>query len=308
MRAACRSIRWVCIAGWLLGSVHGISPRGAEAFQERPPTRPPSRAPLPVAEPAPAVKAPEAPVNAGAVKPPATAPIGNQPETFVGWMVRASGIVGFLIGVLGFVMMALIFLQLQQLRRSNFVPAGFLEDFERLLEERNYQGAYDAACGNDSFVGKVLAGGMSRVPRGYEAAVKGMEAVADEEILEMEQSIGYLALIGSVAPMLGLIGTVQGMAITFQVFAAAVTSPRTAQLSDGIGMALFTTLEGLVVAIPAMVCGTVFRNRLARFVLEAGAISDELMKRFQGAPKSPAATAPRSTPASTLAPPPAPMV
>ncbi|MDX1968987.1 MAG: MotA/TolQ/ExbB proton channel family protein [Planctomycetaceae bacterium] len=308
MRAACRSIRWAIIASWLLGGVLGISPLDAEAFQELPPTRPPSRAPLPAAEPAPVGKAPAAPANAGSVKPPAATPGGNPSETFVGWMLRASGIVGFLIGVLSFVMMALIVLQLQRLRRSNFVPAGFLEDFERLLEERNYQGAYDAARSNDSFVGKVLAGGMSRVPRGYDAAVKGMEAVADEEILEMEQSIGYIALIGSVAPMLGLIGTVQGMAITFQVFAASVTSPRTAQLADGIGMALFTTLEGLVVAIPAMICCTVFRNRLARFVLEAGAISDELMKRFQGAPKSPAAMAPRSTPSQTLAPPPAPMV
>ncbi len=306
MRAAYRFTRGVFVVACLIGWAEGSWQCTAEAFQERPPTRPPSRAPL-QAEPAPVAKAPEAAANANAPSTDGIPLAASQRETFVSWMLRASGIFGFLIGVLSFVMLALIFIQMQQLRRSNYVPAVFIEDFERLLDERNYQGAYDSARANESFIGKVLAGGMARVPRGYDAAVKGMEAVADEEILVMEQSIGYLALIGSVAPMLGLLGTVQGMALTFQVFASPLAYSKP-QLADGIGMALFTTLEGLVVAIPAMVCCTIFKNRLAKFVMEANVISDELMNRFQGASKSPTVAAPRSTASVTHAPPPAPLV
>lgn len=212
-------------------------------------------------------------------------------ESFLIWMIRASGIFGFLIALVSFVMVSLIVMQLLQLRRENYIPASFVEDFERLLNEKNYNGAYEAAKANDSFIAKVLAAGMARLSRGYDDAIQGMQEVGEEETLAMEQSIGYLALIGSVAPMLGLLGTVQGMVASFQVIATSVSAPKPYELADGIATALFTTLEGLVVAIPAIICFSLFKNRLARFVMEAGFVSEELMKRFQGMGKQPAAQA-----------------
>ncbi|MBI1347208.1 MotA/TolQ/ExbB proton channel family protein [bacterium] len=214
-------------------------------------------------------------------------------ESFLTWMIRASGLFGFLIMLVSFVMVALIVMQLLQLRRDNYIPAAFVEDFERLLNEKNYQGAYESAKANDSFIGKVLAAGMARLTRGYDDAIQGMQEVGEEETLAMEQSIGYLALIGSVAPMLGLLGTVQGMVASFQVIATSATAPKPYQLADGISTALFTTLEGLAVAIPAIICFSLFKNRLARFIMEAGFVSEELMKRFQGMGKT-AAAAPRA--------------
>lgn len=223
-------------------------------------------------------------------------------ESFLTWMIRASGVFGFLIMLVSFVMVALIVMQLLQLRRDNYIPAAFVEDFERLLNDKNYQGAYESAKANDSFIGKVLAAGMARLTRGYDDALQGMQEVGEEETLAMEQSIGYLALIGSVAPMLGLLGTVQGMVASFQVIATSATAPKPYQLADGISTALFTTLEGLVVAIPAIICFSLFKNRLAKFVMEAGFVSEELMKRFQGMGKT-AAPATATRPATTTAPP-----
>lgn len=217
-------------------------------------------------------------------------------ESYLAWMIRASGVFGFLILLVSFVMVALIAMQLMQLRRDNYIPAGFVEEFERLLNEKNYQAAYEAAKNNESFIAKVLAAGMARLSRGYEDALQGMQEVGDEETMAMEHSIGYLALIGSIAPMLGLLGTVQGMVASFKVIATSATQPKPYELANGIATALFTTLEGLVVAIPAIVCYTIFKNRLARFVLECGFVAEELMKRFQGMPKTAAsaqAAAPR---------------
>lgn len=213
-------------------------------------------------------------------------------ESFLAWMIRASGIFGFLIMLVSFIMVALIVMDVLQLRRDNYLPAAFIEQFERLLTEKNYQAAYEAAKGNDSFIGKVLAAGMARLNRGYDDAIQGMAEVGEEETMAMDHSIGYLALVGSVAPMLGLLGTVQGMVLSFQVIATSTTSPKPYELADGIATALFTTLEGLAVAIPAIISFSLFKNRLAKFTMEAGFVSEELMRRFQGMGKQAAAPAP----------------
>jgi biopolymer transport protein ExbB len=277
---------WMALVAVVLTSAWTVGVDRAWAFQEEP-----------AAEPA------AAPAADGA------APAGDDPlaarkqESFLAWMIRASGIFGFLIMLVSFVMVALIVMQMLQLRRENYIPAAFVEQFERLLNEKNYQAAYEAAKGNDSFIGKVLAAGMARLSRGYEDAIQGMQEVGEEETMSMEHSVGYLSLVGSVAPMLGLLGTVQGMVSSFQVIATSTTSPKPYELADGIATALFTTLEGLTVAIPAIICYSLFKNRLARFVLEAGFVSEEMMKRFQGMGKQPAASSPSvARPATAAAP------
>ncbi len=217
-------------------------------------------------------------------------------ESFLAWMIRASGLFGFLIMLVSFAMVALIVMLMLQLRRDNYLPASLIEQFEQKLNAKDYQGAFEIAKASDSFIGRLLAAGMGRLRDGYEAAESGMQEVGDDETMTMEQKIGYMSLIGSVGPMLGLLGTVQGMVMSFQIIATSTTSPKPYQLADGIATALFTTLEGLIVAIPAMTFFMFFKNRLARFLMEAGYIVDNLMGRFQGMgkPSAPAAPAARS--------------
>jgi len=91
-----------------------------------------------------------------------------------------------------------------------------------------------------------------------------------------------MALIGTISPMVGLLGTVQGMIASFSVIATSSGQPRPAQLADGISTALFTTLVGLFIAIPAIAIYNILRNRVARLVLEVGIVSEGLMSRFSG--------------------------
>lgn len=237
----------------------------------------------------------------------AKAPAGDAPaakpkmESFLAWMIRASGIFGFLIMLVSFVMVALIMMLGLQLRRDNYLPASFIEQFEQRLQAKDYQGAYETAKGSDSFTGRILAAGMGRLSRGFEEAEAGMQEVGDDETMAMEQKIGYLALIGSIAPMLGLLGTVQGMVLSFQVIATSATSPKPSELADGIATALFTTLEGLVVCIPAIIFHMVFKNRFTRFLMECGFVVTNLMKNFQNMSK-PAATKPAGGGAPATAP------
>src|SRR5262249_3073871 len=93
------------------------------------------------------------------------------------WMIRASGGFRFLIMLVSFVMLALIVSLAQQLRRDNYLPAAVIEQFERQLDAKDYQGAFETAKASDSFVGRLLAAGMGRLRDGYEAAEAGMQEI-----------------------------------------------------------------------------------------------------------------------------------
>ena len=214
-------------------------------------------------------------------------------RNFLTWMIEASGTFGLLILLLSFIMVALIMMNILQVRRDNFVPQAFVESFEQRLNAKDYQGAYETARADESLVARVLAAGLSKLNQGYDKAVEGMQEVGDDENMALEHRLSYLALISAVAPMLGLMGTVSGMIATFRVIANSSTTPKPAELAEGISSALFTTLEGLTVAIPAMVFYAILRNRIARFTLEVGMVSEGLMGRFAQAGKTQPAAPPK---------------
>lgn len=209
------------------------------------------------------------------------------PESFLAMLIRANGwVFGPIFLVLSVVLVALVLINTMQIRRDNLIPASFVEEFEQKLASKDYQGAYEFARSDDSFVARVLAAGLSRLNRGYEEAVEGMQEVGEEENMSIDHRLSYLALIGTISPMLGLLGTVTGMVAAFQVIARSTTQPKPAELADGISTALVTTLEGLVIALPAMIAYSLLRNRAQRYVLEVGMVSDGLMQRFSTLGKS----------------------
>ncbi|QDU38176.1 Biopolymer transport protein ExbB [Maioricimonas rarisocia] len=201
-------------------------------------------------------------------------------ESFLAWMIRASGLFGVVLLLLSFIMVAVIMMNILQVRRDNLLPPSFIEAFEQKLAAKDYQGAYETARSDDSFIARVLAAGLGKLNRGYQEAIEGMQEVGEEESMTMEHRLSYLALIGSIAPMIGLMGTVYGMIDSFSEIATSPVQPKPKDLADGIATALFTTLEGLTVAIPALIAYSLLRNRVSRFVLEVGMVSEGLMSRF----------------------------
>ncbi len=121
--------------------------------------------------------------------------------------------------------------------------------------------------------------------------------------MRFHQNIGYLALIGTVAPMFGLLGTVYGMIASFRAVAEQAGYLQPGKLAGGIYTALTTTLLGLMVAIPAMSAYVYFRYRLLNLLAETGAVVEELIYPFKKGkyrevshpPAPPAAPPPPST-------------
>jgi len=232
----------------------------------------------------------EEPAEAAAPAADEAAAADAQPQvssrSFLSYVARACGYFwGPMFLLISFVLVALIMMNMLQVRRDVLLPAEFVEEFEQKLNAKDFQGAYEYARGDDSFVARVLAAGMGRLSRGYPEAVEGMQEAGEDENMSLEHRLSYLALIGSISPMMGLMGTVQGMISSFDKIAMSAVSPKPSELADGISTALVTTLIGLMLAVPAMVFHSILKNRIQRLVLEIGMVSEGLMGRFAAAPK-----------------------
>ena len=184
--------------------------------------------------------------------------------------------------LLSFILVALLVMCFLQIRKAILLPPALTEQFEQHLEAKEYQPAYELAKNDDSYLGHVLAAGMGKLQSGYPAAVAAMEEAQGEEQMKLEHKISYVSLIGALAPMLGLLGTVTGMVGSFKKIADNPgVAPKPDQLAGGISTALVTTLIGLWVAIPAILFFQLFRNWLEEINSEASEESTRLMGRFQ---------------------------
>ncbi len=181
---------------------------------------------------------------------------------------------------ISFTFVALIVMNSLALRRDSIVPTQLVEAFEAHLNEKRYQEAYELAKTDESFLGHVLSAGLGKLSAGYPQAIEAMQEVGEEENMKLEHRLSYIAMIGTISPMVGLLGTVDGMVQAFMVIAASDTQPKPSALAQGISMALITTLVGLWLAIPAVMLFGFFRNRMARLTLEVGILSEGLMSRF----------------------------
>jgi biopolymer transport protein ExbB len=165
--------------------------------------------------------------------------------------------------------------------RNAIVPPEMIEQFHAKWESKEHQEAYDIAKDSESVLGKILAVGLMKMSTDVATVEQTMNDTAEEEVLRLEHRLSYLGTIASVAPMLGLLGTVFGMVKAFGVIARSGGTPQATELAYGISQALVTTQIGLLIAIPALVLFEIFKNRLAQFVLELDTQIAHVLKLFK---------------------------
>lgn len=233
-----------------------------------------------------------------AAKPAKAAPAGEpavdvpQQKTFLKWLIDASGPFGACVFIESFIMVALIIMSIMQIRRTVFMPPDFLSEFEGKLTARDYQGAFNTAKEDESMLARLLVVGMAKLQKGPDEALAAMGESGEDENMALEHRLSWLALIATTAPMFGLLGTVQGMVQAFDEIASSSTTPKPSELAEGIQLALVTTLEGLIVAIPAMIAYSLLRNHLIRLMFDVGRSGEDLLKRMQARPAASTTTAP----------------
>lgn len=104
-----------------------------------------------------------------------------------------------------------------------------------------------------------------------------MEEEAAEQAGRLFRKIEYLSVLGNIAPMVGLLGTVIGMILAFREVANTQGAARAGQLASGIYQALVTTVGGLLVAIPSLGAYAVFRNRVDGLMAETVASTRHIL-------------------------------
>jgi biopolymer transport protein ExbB len=189
-------------------------------------------------------------------------------------------VIGLVILGMSFYLVALVVWMFLEFRRDVAIPAGLPARIDRLIEERRETDVYGLLRQEGSFLGRVLREGVARLPLGMPAAQRAMELANDKSAMEMEHRTTYLATVGTLGPMLGLLGTVYGMILSFGVIGRAGEAPQASDLASGISTALIATLEGIAVSVPAIAFYAFFRNRIARIALEVQMEAEGLLERL----------------------------
>jgi biopolymer transport protein ExbB len=161
---------------------------------------------------------------------------------------------------------ALIIERLIALRRAKIVPAGLLQ---RAIAEYQKNGASDSlikSLESQSPLGRVLAAGLRNVGSSREVIRESIEEVGTIVAHDLERYLTTLGTIATIAPLMGLFGTVVGMIEIFGSQAPTGSNPM--QLAHGISTALYNTGFGLIIAIPAMIFWRHFRALVTTFLLE----------------------------------------
>lgn len=197
-------------------------------------------------------------------------------------MIKHGGIVGYLIIFLSVVAIALVIEYSLTIRKTALIPSKTVDLIGKLIARKRYH-EIATHCGN-TLIGKIVSAGMAEANFGYNAMVKAMEDSGEESGAKLVGRVEHLNIIGNIAPMLGLLGTVIGMLITFnRIFEASqatgIVDPR--QLAGGIFKALVTTVMGLIVAIPSLYASAVFRNRINALFAEVMAAAGQLITPFK---------------------------
>jgi biopolymer transport protein ExbB len=206
--------------------------------------------------------------------------------TALEWVIKASGPIGLFLLLLSIYFTALVIKLFMELRVSEAVPAALVERLENAIKERKFQEAYDACRDNDSFLARLVRTGVANLPNGRAEAKEAMSDTQDEIVTSMEARISYLAIIGTLGPMIGLVGTIIGMISSFQEIAmASGAQPKPEKVAEGISTALFITLEGVSLSVPAIFFFAFFRNRIAQMSMESAKVADRTITALLAAAK-----------------------
>ena len=167
------------------------------------------------------------------------------------------------------------------LRDDVLAPQPLISALQNSISAGNYQEAWEIGKANSkAYVGSVIAGGLERIGRGKDATETTLIEHGQREAAQLRTKNSYLSVIGVIAPMIGLLGTVIGMMGAFAVLGSTgVSDPRKLALS--IGEVLMATASGLFIAIPAFIFYYYFRNRTAIVLVNA---DDKLNRLIEDIP------------------------
>ncbi len=164
-------------------------------------------------------------------------------------------------------------------RPKKIMPQTLIDQVKEAMDEGDVMKAIEICDADPSSMAKILKAGFAHVEEGFDVIDEAIGAAGDLEIEQMMQRLNWISVCSALAPMLGLLGTVQGMILTFATI--AIQGVEISSLSMTISQALYTTAGGLVIAIPAITFFYVLRNSANRLVLRMQVVTGDLIKNLR---------------------------
>lgn len=164
------------------------------------------------------------------------------------------------------------------IRASKIIPKTLVSLVREAIEDGSVKKAAQRCKDAPGPYSNILLAGFENFEDGFDSAQDAIGIAADMESEKMLQRVNYLNVVGNLAPMLGLLGTVQGMILAFATLGTTSGAAKNALLAVNISQALYTTAAGLVIAVPAIGFYFVFRNRAAKVILTMESLTMEVMK------------------------------
>jgi len=202
-------------------------------------------------------------------------------ENLLAWLAHSLGtpfVVIFLF--LTVALVALMVINVLSVRRDSVVPPALIQGMEVRLGEDRFQEACDLVRADNSVLARVLAAGLTQLAAGDEKAAAAMEEFGSLEGIKMHGRLGYVWLIAQLAPLFGLLGTVNGLMVAFETIVRKGTTLRPIDLAGGIGTSLVATAVGLWIAILAVAFHQIVLSRINRLLAEAGILAEHFAERF----------------------------
>ena len=197
-------------------------------------------------------------------------------------IIKEGGLMMWPLGALSIGALVLILLLFFTIHRRNVVNDRFMRVAEGLIRKRDYLGLAGYAHRRGECIARISQKTFDFVTKNPEAKFSEVRDVAEAEgsrqASTLNQRISYLADIGAIAPMVGLLGTVFGMIRAFlEINTGNVEVVRQMKLAGGVAEALVTTASGLSIGILAMIFYSVFRGRVQRYLTELEAAATHLL-------------------------------
>jgi len=207
-------------------------------------------------------------------------------------IVFGSGIVGMLLwfALFGDGAMAIYFCIDSSIliKPDKLMPKKLMDGVTSAMAEGDVIKAMEVCQQNPSAMSSIVLAAFQHIEEGFDAIQEAVTAASDLEQEKIQQRLNWISVCSNLGPSLGLLGTVQGMILTFQALASGGAGDAAA-LANSIGQALWTTAGGLIVSIPSITLFYSLRNKANRLILKMTAMTMEILNGLRNVSVDPGA-------------------
>ena len=174
------------------------------------------------------------------------------------------------------------------IKPDKLMPKKLMDGVTAAMAEGDVVKAMEVCQQNPSAMASIVMAAFQHIEEGFEAIQEAVTAASDLEQEKIQQRLNWISVCGNLGPSLGLLGTVQGMILTFQALASGGAGDASA-LANSIGQALWTTAGGLIVSIPSITVFYSLRNKANRLILKMTAMTMEILNGLRNVSVDPGA-------------------